>query len=217
MVRRDPHPHTGVSGIHRRGSAFITAAARTSLRAKVGPMPRIIPEPRYFSMPSVVMGGTVFRNRARNCTPWGAIVGPFAACLGDYALLDYFVKSCSRWLRQAGSLICIVMALAVCTFGQGWAFAKECETEVRKVRFLECIYIIYCAPQIDAVVHSISHRINFGVAEWSSSFHWRTKFIACGLLQDQFAGGRSGAGIEKSKSVFMGKLSTRILWVDNSL
>ena len=34
-----------------------------------GPMPRIIPEPRYLSMPSVAVGGIVFRNRARNCTP----------------------------------------------------------------------------------------------------------------------------------------------------
>jgi hypothetical protein len=33
-------------------------------------MPRIIPELRYFSIPSVVVGGIVFRNRARNCTPW---------------------------------------------------------------------------------------------------------------------------------------------------
>src|ERR1700730_9919588 len=33
-------------------------------------MPRVIPEPRYFSIPSVVVGGIVFRNRARNCTPW---------------------------------------------------------------------------------------------------------------------------------------------------
>ncbi len=43
--------------------------ARTSLQAYAGPVPLIIPDPRYFSIPSVVVGGIVFRNRARNCTP----------------------------------------------------------------------------------------------------------------------------------------------------
>src|SRR5580700_2224299 len=33
-------------------------------------MPRIMPEPRYFSIPSTVVGGMALRNRARNCTPW---------------------------------------------------------------------------------------------------------------------------------------------------
>ena len=32
-------------------------------------MPRIIPEPRYFSMPSVVVGGMALRNEALNWTP----------------------------------------------------------------------------------------------------------------------------------------------------
>jgi hypothetical protein len=30
-------------------------------------MPRIIPEPRYFSIPSIDVGAEVLRNRARNC------------------------------------------------------------------------------------------------------------------------------------------------------
>jgi hypothetical protein len=44
-------------------------------------MPRIIPEPRYFSIPSIELGVEVLRNRALNCWPW-AIVDPFAGC-GD--------------------------------------------------------------------------------------------------------------------------------------
>src|ERR1700690_1716353 len=32
-------------------------------------MPRIMPEPRYFSIPSIVVGGVALRNRARNWTP----------------------------------------------------------------------------------------------------------------------------------------------------
>src|SRR5271170_7547114 len=33
-------------------------------------MPRIIPEPRYFSIPSIELGAEVLRNRALNCWPW---------------------------------------------------------------------------------------------------------------------------------------------------
>jgi hypothetical protein len=33
-------------------------------------MPRIIPEARYFSMPSFDVGVEVLRNRALNCCPW---------------------------------------------------------------------------------------------------------------------------------------------------
>src|SRR3979411_2718099 len=33
MTRRDPHPHTGGNGNHRRGIAFITAAARSGSTA----------------------------------------------------------------------------------------------------------------------------------------------------------------------------------------
>jgi hypothetical protein len=32
-------------------------------------MPRIIPEPRYFSIPSVVVGAVALRNEALNWTP----------------------------------------------------------------------------------------------------------------------------------------------------
>ena len=32
-------------------------------------MPRIIPEPRYFSMPSIEVAAEVLRNRALNCWP----------------------------------------------------------------------------------------------------------------------------------------------------
>src|ERR1700693_1142773 len=33
-------------------------------------MPRIMPEPRYFSIPSIELGVEVLRNRALNCCPW---------------------------------------------------------------------------------------------------------------------------------------------------
>src|SRR5208337_1847095 len=33
-------------------------------------MPRIMPEPRYFSIPSIELGAEVLRNRALNCWPW---------------------------------------------------------------------------------------------------------------------------------------------------
>src|ERR1700726_3725031 len=33
-------------------------------------MPRIMPEPRYFSIPSIDVGGEVRMNRALNCWPW---------------------------------------------------------------------------------------------------------------------------------------------------
>src|SRR3954447_20583880 len=33
-------------------------------------MPRIMPEPRYFSIPSSVVGGLAFRKAALNCRPW---------------------------------------------------------------------------------------------------------------------------------------------------
>src|SRR5271169_52324 len=43
--------------------------ARTSFFAYTGPMPRIMPEPRYFSIPSTVVGAVAFRNEALNWTP----------------------------------------------------------------------------------------------------------------------------------------------------
>src|SRR5271170_1695967 len=33
-------------------------------------MPQIIPEPRYFSIPSIVVGAVALRNEALNWTPW---------------------------------------------------------------------------------------------------------------------------------------------------
>jgi hypothetical protein len=37
-------------------------------------MPRIMPEPRYFSIPSIELGAELFRNRALNCWPWARSV-----------------------------------------------------------------------------------------------------------------------------------------------
>jgi hypothetical protein len=41
-------------------------------------MPRIIPEPRYFSTPSIELGVEVLRNRCLELLAVGAIVDPFA-------------------------------------------------------------------------------------------------------------------------------------------
>jgi len=43
--------------------------ARTRTRAQVGPMPRIMPEPKYFSIPSSVIGCVVVICVALNCKP----------------------------------------------------------------------------------------------------------------------------------------------------
>jgi hypothetical protein len=37
---------------------------------QTGPMPRIIPEPRHFSIPSIVVAGAALRSEALNWTPW---------------------------------------------------------------------------------------------------------------------------------------------------
>ena len=63
------------SSTSRAGSFSMTSNTsapnvRTSCPAKWGPMPRIIPEPRYFSMPSRVLGGTTRKCSARNWSPW---------------------------------------------------------------------------------------------------------------------------------------------------
>src|SRR6266567_2296370 len=41
-------------------------------------MPRIIPEARYFSMPSTEVGAEVLRKRALNCWPWVRSLTPAA-------------------------------------------------------------------------------------------------------------------------------------------
>ena len=71
LARTGPMPSTSR---RRSGSASITSNtfspnARTSFFAYAGPMPRIIPEARYFTIPSSDVGAEVFRKRARNCCP----------------------------------------------------------------------------------------------------------------------------------------------------
>ena len=44
--------------------------ARTSFLRVDRPYAAIIPEPRYFSIPSIVVGGVALRNEALNWTPW---------------------------------------------------------------------------------------------------------------------------------------------------
>ena len=51
-------------------SNTLSPNARTSFLAYTGPMPRIIPELRYFSIPSIVVGAAILRKEALNWTPW---------------------------------------------------------------------------------------------------------------------------------------------------
>lgn len=58
----------------RYGSCSITSNtlslnANTNFLAKYGLMPLINPEPRYFSIPSSVLGGKVLMKCALNCLP----------------------------------------------------------------------------------------------------------------------------------------------------
>jgi hypothetical protein len=55
--------------------------AESAHLAYTGPMPRIIPEPRYFSMPSSDIGAEAFKNFAIYRSPW-LRSDPFARC-GD--------------------------------------------------------------------------------------------------------------------------------------
>ena len=69
LARTAPRPVTSRS---RSGSASMTSKtfspkALTIFLAYTGPMPLIIPEPRYFSIPSIELGAEVLRNRALNC------------------------------------------------------------------------------------------------------------------------------------------------------
>ena len=72
FARTGPMP---VTSRKRWGAASITSNtcapnADTSFFAYTGPMPRTIPEPKYFSMPSTEVGAEVRRKRALNCWPW---------------------------------------------------------------------------------------------------------------------------------------------------
>jgi hypothetical protein len=49
---------------------YLVAEGAQELLGVDGPMPRIIPEARYFSIPSAEVGAEVWRNRALNCWPW---------------------------------------------------------------------------------------------------------------------------------------------------
>ena len=46
------------------------ALATTLTLAIAGPIPRICPDARYFSMPAAPVGGVAFMTCALNCRPW---------------------------------------------------------------------------------------------------------------------------------------------------
>ena len=70
-LRLGPMPSRSVrrSGVCSMTSNTCSPKAWTSFLAKCGPMPLTIPEPRYFSIPSNVLGGTTRRACVLNCRP----------------------------------------------------------------------------------------------------------------------------------------------------
>ena len=81
--------------------------ARTIWRAKWGPIPLTIPEPRYFSIPSRVVGGTTVSRSARNCSPccrslthspWASMYSPAetAAALPMTVTTSRWPLTCTR-------------------------------------------------------------------------------------------------------------------------
>ena len=86
-ARNSPMPETSRS---RSGSASMISKvaspkAATIRLASLGPMPRTMPEPRYFSMPSAVVGGVVLRKSALNCSPCVAVGDPDADGVDELA------------------------------------------------------------------------------------------------------------------------------------
>src|SRR5205085_8844576 len=66
-------------------------------------MPRIMPEPRYFSIPSTVVGAATLRNEALNCTPWtrSLIQAPLACTNSPAEIIAAWPSTVirSRWPR----------------------------------------------------------------------------------------------------------------------
>src|SRR6202047_5061516 len=69
--RFGPIPSTDCSSAGRFSITVSTSAPNrpTSFFARIGPMPLTKPLPRYRSIPSAVVGGTVFMVFALNCSP----------------------------------------------------------------------------------------------------------------------------------------------------
>lgn len=68
---------------------------------------------------------------------------------GDYALLDYFVKPCLRWLRQSGALAIIVSFLGCAGSSELIASVKEPEIGVPP-RAFEHIIVLNSSKDIDS-------------------------------------------------------------------
>jgi hypothetical protein len=72
-LERCLHQHAAAlrAASQRTAPALPSASHKpTSFLAYTGPTPRIMPDDRYFSMPSAEVGGEVRRKRALNCWPW---------------------------------------------------------------------------------------------------------------------------------------------------
>ena len=57
-------------GLQFRAEMLTSTPPTTNFFAYTGPMPLTIPLPRYFSMPSLVVGGVLVSTSARNCCPY---------------------------------------------------------------------------------------------------------------------------------------------------
>ncbi len=92
MARCDPHPHTGTNGNHRRGSTFITAAARSG--STTPEIRRRTPRPNSNSisgMPAGAVGGIAGslgsdRAIATGVKPMGVDVGAAKPSVSQYCL-----------------------------------------------------------------------------------------------------------------------------------
>src|SRR5438477_5426719 len=87
LARLAPMPGTrrSLPGLFSMTSKTESPKAATSFFAYTGPIPRIIREPRYFSIAAGLVGAVAFRKEARNLQTVGTVIGPAAAGLHEFA------------------------------------------------------------------------------------------------------------------------------------
>ena len=104
-ARTGPMPSTSRSrsDVASMMSNTLLPKARTNFLAYTGPTPRIMPDDKYFSMPSAELGSEVRRNRALNCWTWvrSFIHSPVAVIHSPAAIVAACPTSVtkSRWPR----------------------------------------------------------------------------------------------------------------------
>src|SRR3979411_1526816 len=115
MARRDPHPHTGGNGNHRRGIAFITAAARSGSTAPE--IRKRMPRPNSSSMRGMLagtVGGTA------------GSLGSGPAIATGVKPIDYMLKRWTAFTRFPGDgRICLSNNAAERAL-RGLALGRKC-------------------------------------------------------------------------------------------